>query len=189
MDKQVMVTLDGDDELRNDWEHFGASLLEHVEHSLHGQESVWVLLLSDSLEENGQVMVIVQLGDLHLPVDLVLRSVLNGDGEVSSIIEPSELTRGNSSLFECSSLRLLGKGLLLWLVETGGLASKTFSLLEDGYEWGNQRECLQIPVAAIDCSCFIVGSRSVTGFFLEAIYSLGKSPKGECWDLGRSLLS
>ena len=46
------ITLNGDDQLRNDGEHLRASLLEHVEHSLHGQESIWVLLLSDSLEEN-----------------------------------------------------------------------------------------------------------------------------------------
>ena len=125
-------------------------------------------------------MMVVQLRDLHLPVDLVLGAVLNSDGEVSSIIEPSELTGGNSSLFECTGLWLLRKGLILGLVKTGGLASETFSFLEDGYKWGNQGGSLQMPVAAIDISCFIVGSRSVTGFFLEAIYSLGKSPKGEC---------
>lgn len=29
-----MLTFDGDDQLGNDWEHLGTSLLEHVEYSL-----------------------------------------------------------------------------------------------------------------------------------------------------------
>jgi hypothetical protein len=74
-----MLTFDGDDELGNDWEHLGTSLLEHVEDSLHGQESVWVLLFSDALEEDGQVVVVVQLLDFHFPVDFVLRAMLNSN--------------------------------------------------------------------------------------------------------------
>ena len=76
----ALLTFDGNNELRNDWEYLGSSLLKHIEHTLHCQKSVWVLLLSDTLEEDGQVMMVVQLLDFDLPVDLVLGSVLNGNG-------------------------------------------------------------------------------------------------------------
>jgi hypothetical protein len=55
----VSNTLNGDNKLRNDWKYFSTTFLEHVEDTLHSQESVWVLLLSDTLEENGQVMMII----------------------------------------------------------------------------------------------------------------------------------
>jgi hypothetical protein len=127
-----MLTLDGDDELGDDRQHLGASLLEHVEHTLYCEEAVGVLLLTDALEEDGQVVVVVQLLDLHLPVDLVLGTVLNCNGQVTSVVEPSELTSGDQSLLESSSFGLLGKRAVLRLVETSGLASKSFSFLQNG---------------------------------------------------------
>ena len=85
------LTFDGDDELRDDWEHLGSSLLQHVENSLHCQESIWILLLSDSFKEDGQVMMVIELSDFDFPVNPVLRSMLNCNREISSVVEPSEL--------------------------------------------------------------------------------------------------
>ena len=48
-----MLTLDGDDELRDDGEDLSTALLKHVEDTLDGEESVRILLLTDALEENG----------------------------------------------------------------------------------------------------------------------------------------
>ena len=88
----IDLTLDRDDKLRDDWKNLSSALLEHVEYSLNCQESVWILLLSDTLEEDRQVMMIVKLLDFNFPVDLILRTVLNCDWEVTSVVESSELT-------------------------------------------------------------------------------------------------
>jgi hypothetical protein len=77
-------------------------------------------------------MVIIELLDFDLPVDLVLRTVLNGNGKVTSVVEASELTGWNRSLVESSGSWLLGRGLILRLVQADGFATETFSLLEDG---------------------------------------------------------
>lgn len=112
----TMLTLDGDDQLGNDWQHLGASLLEHVEYSLHSQESVWVLLLSDAFEEDGQVVMVVQLLDFHFPVDFILGTVLNGNWEISSIVESSKFTWRNVPSIEGASSWLLWCWLFLGLI-------------------------------------------------------------------------
>ena len=47
------LTFNGNDKLRNDWKYLSTTLLKHIEHSLHSEESVWVLLFSDTFEEDG----------------------------------------------------------------------------------------------------------------------------------------
>jgi hypothetical protein len=47
-----MLTLDGNDKLRNDGKYLGTTFFKHIEHALHCEETVWVLLLSDTLEED-----------------------------------------------------------------------------------------------------------------------------------------
>ena len=54
-----LLTLDGDNELRDHGQHLGASLFQHIENALHCQKSVWVLLLTDALEKDGQVVMVV----------------------------------------------------------------------------------------------------------------------------------
>lgn len=125
------LTLDWDDELGDDGKHLGSSLVEHIEDALHCEESVWVLLLSDALEEDGQVMVVVQLLDLNFPVDAVLRSVLDGNWEISSVVEASELAGRDVSHVECACLGFLRCRSLLWLVEADCLASESLSFLQD----------------------------------------------------------
>lgn len=102
-----MLTFDWDDQLGNNWEHLGTSLLEHVEYSLNSQESVWVLLFSDALEEDGQVVVVVELLDFDFPVDFILGTMLNSNWEISSIVKSSEFTWGNGPSVEGASLGFL----------------------------------------------------------------------------------
>ena len=73
------LTLNRDDQLGNNWKDLSATLLKHIKDTLDGEESVWVLLFTDSLKEDGQVMMIVKLLDLNFPIDLKLRSMLNGN--------------------------------------------------------------------------------------------------------------
>jgi hypothetical protein len=104
--------------LRDDGENLGTALLEHVKDTLDGEESIWVLLFADTLEENRQVMVIIKLLDLDLPVDTVLGTVLNGNREITSIVETSEFGGRNISLIESTSNWLLRFRLVLWLKKT-----------------------------------------------------------------------
>lgn len=117
----------------DDGEHLGAALLEHVEDALHGEEPVRVLLLADALEEDGQVVMVVQLLDLYLPVDAILGAVLDGDGEVAAVVETTEFRGWDRAVVEGTCDGLLGCGLLLGLVKANGLAAEAFSLLECGY--------------------------------------------------------
>lgn len=71
------LTLDRDDQLGDDGQNLGASLFEHVENALHGQEAVGVLLFTDAFEENGEVVMVVELGHVHFPVNAVLGTVLD----------------------------------------------------------------------------------------------------------------
>ena len=93
----VQLTFDGDDELWDNGQDFGVSACEEVEDSLNGEESVWVLLLADALHEDRQVVMIVKLGDFNFPGNFVGLTVLNLNWKVSTIVETTELTGGNSS--------------------------------------------------------------------------------------------
>jgi hypothetical protein len=132
-DFKIKITLDWDDELWNDWKNLGTTLVEHVENTLDGKESVWILLFSDTLEENGEIMMVVELLNFDFPVDSVLWTVFNGNWEITSVVESSELTGWDGSLIESSSLWLLWGWSFLWLIQTSGLTSETFSLFQDCY--------------------------------------------------------
>lgn len=123
--------------MRDDGEDLGAALLKHVEDTLDGEESVGVDLLADTFEENGEVMMVVELGDIDFPVDFVLGSVVDGDGEISSIVEASELTGGDGSRLDSSGFRGGQLGSLLGFSERGGLTSTAVSFLKGGYKEKN----------------------------------------------------
>jgi hypothetical protein len=57
--KDIKLTLNRDDKLRNDGEHLGTTFFKHIKDTLDSEETVWVLLLSDAFKENGEIMVIV----------------------------------------------------------------------------------------------------------------------------------
>ena len=124
-----MLTLDGDDELRDDGEDLGTTLLKHVKDTLDGEESVRILLLTDAFEEDGQVMMIVELLNLNLPVDAVLGTVLDGNGEVSAVVEAAELTGRDGSVIEGTSSGLLRCRPVLGLKEADCAATDTLTFL------------------------------------------------------------
>jgi hypothetical protein len=128
----LVLTLNRDDKLGDDREDLGPALLEHVEDTLHGQEAVRVLLFADALEEDGQVVVVVELLDLNFPVDAELGTVLDGDGEVSAVVETTELRRGDRAAVESAGLGLLRSGLFLGLVQADHLAAEALTLLKSG---------------------------------------------------------
>ena len=131
---RIILTLNGNNKLRNNWKDFSTTFLQHIEDTLHSQESVWVLLLSDTLEENWQVMVVVELLDLNLPVYAVLWAVLNSNWQVTSVVESSEFTWWDVSLVEGASLWFLWCGSFLGFVQTHSFTSETFSLLQNCYK-------------------------------------------------------
>lgn len=117
------LTLDRDDQLGNNWENLSTALLQHVKNTLHSQESVWVLLLTDTFEENRQVVMVVKLLYLDFPVDLQLGTVLDSNWEISSVIEATEFRRCYWSHVESASLWLLRNGLFLGLIKTNNFAA------------------------------------------------------------------
>ena len=67
--EEIMLSaayLDGDDQLRDDRQDLAASSLEHVLNSLNCQEAVGIERLPDAIEEDGQVMVVVELLNVNL---------------------------------------------------------------------------------------------------------------------------
>lgn len=85
------LTLDRNDKLRDDGKNLGLAVLKKVEDTLDGEEAVRVLLLTDALHEDGQVVMVVKLFDLDFPSNFVGRTVLNLDGKVSTVVKASEL--------------------------------------------------------------------------------------------------
>ena len=109
--------LDWDNQLWNDWKYFSTSLFKHVEYSLNGKESIWVHLFSDSFEEDWQVVMIIQLLDINFPINFVLWGlVLNGNRQVSSVVEQSEFTHWDWSSIHSTSNWFLYDRLRLGLV-------------------------------------------------------------------------
>jgi hypothetical protein len=75
-------------------------------------------------------MMVVELLDLNFPVNSVLRTMLNGNREISTVVETTELTCRNGTIIESSSLGLLRCRLVLRLKETDCAATETLSLLQ-----------------------------------------------------------
>jgi len=143
----VKSGLNWDDELGNNGEDLGSTLLEHIKDTLNGEESVGFALLADTFEENRKVMMVVELSNIDFPVDLVLRSVIDSDGEISSVVEASELTGGDVSGFNGTSFRGGDLGLVLWLGERSGLTSSSISLLKGGGSCSSNRSLLSVDAS------------------------------------------
>lgn len=129
--------LDWDNQLWNDGKDLGTTLFKHIKYSLHSEESVWVHFFTDTLEEDWQVMMIVQLLDFDLPVDLVLWAVLNCNWQISSVVEEAELTNWDLSSVHSSCLWLLYGWFFSWLVQTCAFSSESITLLEDSSASGS----------------------------------------------------
>lgn len=124
------LTLDRDNQLRNNGENFGTALFQHVENTLHREEAVGILLLTNTLEEDWQVMMVIELHNIDLPEDAVLGSVLNRDGEISTVVETSEFTGNDGTAVQGSSNWLLYNGLGHGFQKRSGLATNTGVALE-----------------------------------------------------------
>ena len=125
----VLLTLDGNDELRDDGEDLGLAVGEQVVHALDRQEPVWVLLLADALHEDWQVVMVVELLDLNLPCDPVGEAVLDLDGQVAAIVEATELTGWDDSLIRRAGSWREDSGLLLRLVQRADFTSTSLTFL------------------------------------------------------------
>lgn len=55
------LTLDGDDELWNDRQYFGATVFQHVMDTLPGKELIGMSSLTQSIKEERQIVMVVQL--------------------------------------------------------------------------------------------------------------------------------
>ena len=107
-------------------------MLEEVKDTLAGEEAVGLLLLTDALHEDGEVVMVVELGNFDFPCNLVRGSVLNLNGEISAVIETTELTGWDNSSLYGVSLGSLYFGLLNGLVERAALTTITLTFLEGG---------------------------------------------------------
>ena len=104
-------------------------MLEEIKDTLDSEESVWVLLLTDALHEDGEVVMVVELVHLNLPRNLVGGAVLNLDEEISTPVEATELAGRDSSFVDSSGSGGESGGHGLGLVQGADLASQTCSLL------------------------------------------------------------
>lgn len=94
----MKLTLDWDDQLRDNGEDLWATLFEHVSDTLDGEEAVGVVFLTDAFKEDRKVMMVIKLGNVNFPVDFVLRSMLDGNWQVSTVVESAEFTWGDDAL-------------------------------------------------------------------------------------------
>ena len=93
------LTFNGDDQLGNHRQDLVASLLQHFVHTHDAQEAVRVVLFTDTIKENGQVMVVVQFFTRNFPHNLVADTrVVDFNGQVSTVIESAEFRLGNVTL-------------------------------------------------------------------------------------------
>ena len=88
------------------------------------------MLFTDTLEEDGQVVMVVKLHDIDLPKDSVLGTVFDGDGKVTSVVETSKFRGNDRTTVNGTSDGLLNFGLGDWFKEGGGLSTETLTFLK-----------------------------------------------------------
>jgi hypothetical protein len=99
---------------------------------LNCEESVGIHLFTDALEENWEIVMVVELLDFNLPVDFVLRAMLDCNWQVTSVIKQTELTNWNLSACNGTCTRLLNLWSFFGSVEAGTLSTKAVAFFEDG---------------------------------------------------------
>ena len=100
---------------------------------MNGKESVGVLLLTDALHEDRKVMMVVEFVHLNLPCNLVGRTMLNLNGQISTIIEAAELAWCDLSLLISASFWRKHSRLSRCLVKRAGISAGTFAFLGGVY--------------------------------------------------------
>lgn len=104
---------------------------------------------------------VIELLNFYLPVDLVLWTVLDGDWEVTSIVEESELRHWDVSPVDSAGNWLLWHWLQLWSIQAGALSSKTITLLQDGGSRGCDGNLLFVDG---------LNGGNASGFFLNVFF-------------------
>jgi len=140
----VQGSLNRDNQLWNDWEDLGTSDFEEIEDTLDGKESVGINLFADTLEENGEIVMVVELLSVDFPTDFILRTVFNCNGEVTSVVEESKLAHRDLSAVDGASSWFLRNRLLLGLVERSRLATKSIALFENCSALSSDRDLLLV---------------------------------------------
>lgn len=153
---RVQRRLYWDNELWDDGQDLGTALLKHVEDTLDGQEPVRIHFLSDTLEEDRQVVMVVELLDLDLPVDLVLwRVMLDCHWQVATIVEETELAHWNLSPAGSACHWLLYLWSLLGHVQTNALAAETITLFQNSGSGRSNRNFLLLDWLDIGNACLL----------------------------------
>lgn len=99
--KSVCATLDRNNELWDGGQDLDRAALQQVQRALHGEEAVRLLLLTQAIKEDGQVVMVVELLTVDLPADVVARGrVLHANRQVAPVVEAAELGRGDRALLE-----------------------------------------------------------------------------------------
>ena len=96
---------------------------------MDGKESVGVLLLTDALHEDGEVVMVVKFVHFNLPCDLVGHAVLNLNGQVSTVVEAAELARCDLSLLDSASSGSKDSWLGRWFVQRAAFSAGAFTFL------------------------------------------------------------
>jgi hypothetical protein len=95
---RVERRFDRNDELRHDRQDLRAPLVQQIGDALHRDEPTRLLLFPQPVKEQRQVVVEVQLVNLHLPRELVVHAALvDLAGQVAALIEPTQLLRGRDA--------------------------------------------------------------------------------------------
>ena len=70
--------------------HLMRSCFQHIHHSLLRNERIWKLLLAKAVEENGKIMMEVELLDLNLPRETIDNStMIYLNWEIASLVIPA----------------------------------------------------------------------------------------------------
>jgi len=129
---RVQGSLDRNDQLGDGGKNLLLTVLEQIVAALDGQKVVRFVFLSQSIEEDREVVMVVELVDVNLPVNFVSGSLVSqSDGQISSIVESSELSvRDLSSGESTSPWRLRYFGLLSSGKRAGGATGTTLGKAE-----------------------------------------------------------
>ncbi len=138
---------------------------------------------------------IIQRGYISFPMDTILRTMLDSYRQVSSVIIASKLRCWDLSMIKCSCHRFLWKRLVFCLHQTSRSTSNTFSFLNSAFKKSLKLiSFLLIPLAVTLISCIpisppIYPELALAVSFFVVRNSPGKSPNGDYFILGSSLLS
>jgi hypothetical protein len=126
----VKRSFDGDDQLWDNWEYFVPTLIQHIKHALDRQKPVWVLLLTNPIKEDWEVVMVVQLLNWDLPQDLVARSGMHDlNRKVASVVETTEFCCGYCAAAEGPCFWHMCLRLWLWPLQRRRCAAQALPFL------------------------------------------------------------